>query len=297
MKLTNNFNLPEPLVEAIRNDSYSGIRKARSISVTTLLKPPRIVALERTHHDEIETDAIDNIWSLIGQSIHGILERANKTDIVEVRHGIEFEGWYINGQLDSYTLANGLLRDWKTVSAWAVVRSSKETDWTEQLNIYIWLLRKKGFDPKAAEVVAIIRDWSKREAARNPEYPQKQVVVIPLEVWDNDRTEQLIRSRLLLHEAAETELPLCSASERWQKPEKFACMKKGRKTAVKLFDSRSDCEAWMDMNRKPGEVLTVETRPSESVRCQHYCAVAPFCAQWRDDPNNVAPPADLVIDV
>lgn len=297
MKLTNKFNLPEPLVEAIANDTYNAPRRPRSISVTTLFKPPRIVALERKHHEDLEVDAIDSIWSLIGQSVHTILERANKSDIVEKRFGVDHNGWYINGQLDSFTMHDGLLRDWKTTSAWAVARSAKEDDWTHQLNVYAWLLRKAGYEPKALQVVAIIRDWSKREAARNTDYPQKQVEVVSLELWDDARVEDFVNMRLALHEAAEQTLPECTPSERWAKPPRYAVMKVGRKSAIKLFDTEHEAKEFIRTNGKPGEKLSVELRRGESVRCANYCGVAAFCTQWAADPNNVPAPADLVIDI
>lgn len=297
MKLTNKYNLPLPLVEAIANDTYNAPRRPRSISVTTLFKPPKIVALERKHHEELEVDAIDSIWSLIGQSVHTILERANKSDIVEKRFGVEHNGWYINGQLDSFTLHDGLLRDWKTTSAWVVVRSSKEDDWAHQLNVYAWLLRKAGLQPKALEVVAIIRDWSKREAARNPDYPQKQVEVISLPLWDDARVEAFINARLALHEAAETALPDCTDEERWCKPAKYAVMKDGRKSAVKLCDSEHEAKEFIRVSGKPGEKLRVDLRRAEAVRCASYCSVSAFCPQWAADPNNTPPPADLIIDI
>jgi hypothetical protein len=297
VKLTNTYNLPQPLVEAVANDAYNAPRRPRSISVTTLFKPPRIVALERKHHDELEVDVIDSIWSLLGQSVHSILERANKSDIVEQRFGVDFEGWYISGQLDSFTLHDGLLRDWKTTSAWTVARSSKEDDWTQQLNVYAWLLRKAGYEPKALQVVAIIRDWSKREAARNADYPQKQVEVVSLELWPDERVELLIRARLALHEEAEAELPKCSDAERWCKPARYAVMKVGRKSAVKLFDHEHEAKEWIRVNGKPGEKLSVELRKSEAVRCASYCGVAKFCDQWAADPANVPTPPDLNIDI
>src|SRR3990167_5596923 len=49
MKLTNKQGLPQPLVEAVRNDSYG--RGDADISVTQLLAPPRKVALIHEHAD------------------------------------------------------------------------------------------------------------------------------------------------------------------------------------------------------------------------------------------------------
>src|SRR6202142_1696526 len=83
MKYTNKQNLPQPIVKAVTNDSYNS--GDCDISVTSLLKPPQMLALERLHKDDLEEDVSDRIWSLLGQVIHGILERAEETAVAERR--------------------------------------------------------------------------------------------------------------------------------------------------------------------------------------------------------------------
>ncbi len=74
MRITNRRSLPELIVRAIENDPYS--RGDSDVTVTQLVKPPRIVALEKLHADEIEVDASDMVWALFGQTVHIVLERA-----------------------------------------------------------------------------------------------------------------------------------------------------------------------------------------------------------------------------
>jgi hypothetical protein len=73
-KLSNRLNLPEPLVRAIANDSYNS--GTSDFTATGLIKPSQMIALEKKHANEITEDASDLIYSLQGQSIHTILERA-----------------------------------------------------------------------------------------------------------------------------------------------------------------------------------------------------------------------------
>jgi len=61
MKLTNNLRLPDPMVRAVGNDSYT--KGDADISVTELLTPPQLRALRIKHHDEIVEDVSDRIWS------------------------------------------------------------------------------------------------------------------------------------------------------------------------------------------------------------------------------------------
>ena len=51
MKITNELGLPEALVAAVRNDPYDA--GTCDISVTKLISPPRMVALEAEHGKEI----------------------------------------------------------------------------------------------------------------------------------------------------------------------------------------------------------------------------------------------------
>ncbi len=74
-KLTNKHGLPQPLYSAVANDSYS--KGDSDVSITRLLQPPRITALQERHEDEIEEDVIDHVYSLFGQCMHTVLERAD----------------------------------------------------------------------------------------------------------------------------------------------------------------------------------------------------------------------------
>ena len=49
MKLTNNHNLPEAIVAAIMNDSYT--KGDADISVTELLTPPQLRHLKLKHYE------------------------------------------------------------------------------------------------------------------------------------------------------------------------------------------------------------------------------------------------------
>src|SRR6185312_4199648 len=184
MKLTNNLSLPKPIVDAVRNDSYDSPKDAKSISVTTLLKPARIVALERKHADEIEEDVSDRIFSLCGQVVHGILERADKTGIAERRLSIEVEGWKVSGQMDRYL--DGLLQDYKFVTAYKFKDAGVPEEYEQQLNVYAEILRQNGHTVTRMQIVGILRDWSKMEARRDPAYPQTQIVIRDVPLWPSE---------------------------------------------------------------------------------------------------------------
>lgn len=74
MILTNDHQLPWPVVEAVRRDPYDA--GDSTISVTSLIKPPQIRQLELRHDDRITVDVVDRVPALIGSVTHALLERA-----------------------------------------------------------------------------------------------------------------------------------------------------------------------------------------------------------------------------
>jgi len=279
MKLTNKFNLPQPIADAVANDDYT--KGDATLSVTQLWKSPRIVELERVYGDKLSTDVIDNIWSLLGKAVHEILRRAETVAVTETRLYVEIDGYRISGAFDRLVIDNGLLQDYKVTSAWSVAKDLKETDWAEQLNTYKYILRRHGMEVKALQVVAILRDWMKREAAKNPDYPQKQVEVVDLPLWTDEEAFEKLAERVALHKAAREKLPLCTDAERWARPAKVAVMKGDNKRATKICDTEAEAIEWMGQQSDSKKMFLVN-RPAEYIRCNSYCAVAPFCSQFRD---------------
>lgn len=279
MIVTNRQGLPEAIVEAVKNDGYS--RGAADISVTGLLKPPRLSALEALNAPAITEDASDRIWSLVGQVMHGILERANKSGIAERRLSIKVRGWIVSGSMDLYHEA-GLLQDYKFVTAWKFKDGGIPIEYEQQLNCYAEILRQNGESVERAEIVAILRDWSKREAMRNEGYPQAQVIRRPARLWAPEEAQAFMDERVRLHQQAREILPECSAEERWQDPTTYAVMKKGAKRALKIYESGADAYAHAGQDAAN---LSVEVRRGEPVRCMSYCSVAKFCRQYQDEIN------------
>lgn len=275
MKLTNKLGLPQPLVDAVRNDGYD--RGDSDISVTGLITPPRQATLRERHEDEITEDASDRIWSLVGQVVHGVLERAERTALSEHRLYMECEGWRISGQMDRVLIESAHLQDYKFVTAYKFKNGVAPQEFVEQMNLYAVLLRKNGIEIKTAEIIGILRDWSKPEAARDPAYPQTQVVRVPVELWEPEKAERFMRERVILHKQARVELPLCSAEDRWAKPDTFAVMKQGAARATRVYENEDEAIA----HAKQTNGLYVQKRQGENTRCKLYCNVSRFCDQYK----------------
>ena len=75
------------------------------------------------------------------------------------------------------------------------------------------------------------------------------------------------------------DIPECSPSERWTTPAKWAVMKEGRKTAVKLCDTEEEALNFISELEK--EKHFVEERKGQDKKCSDYCPCAAFCSYYR----------------
>jgi hypothetical protein len=296
MKITNKSNLPKVIERAVINDPYDS--SGSNISATRLIAPPRIRVLEMRNWDLIEDDVSNRIFSLLGQSVHHILERSKlKVDLAERRLFYKDDkitnGWTLSGQFDLLS-RQGDLTDFKVTSAWAALDAltNGKDEWENQLNVLDFLCRKnqktltrykKEVKVKSLNIMAILRDWSKLKVMQSDNYPRKQVVMIPIRRWSEEEQENYVQARIKLHQDAEKsdQLPLCTAKERWRKENSYALMLDNRKTAKRVLPTREEMDMYMKENKYvEGQGCKVVFRAGEDVRCQHYCSVNQFCSHF-----------------
>ena len=272
-KITNLHNLPAAIVAAVQNDPYDGGRG--DISCTKLIDSPQIRVLGGKHANEIVVDVSDRVFSLMGQALHTVLERAGLKEegvVIEERLYAEVNGWQVSGQVDRIHIADGTLSDFKMTTVW---KQHGSDSWTRQLNVLRYLAHQNGLQQiTRLEVVAVFRDWRKTEAKRNPSYPQAAIMTIPVPLWSLEDAEEYVRERVFLHQAASRgeEVP-CTDEDRWFSGNTYALMKTGGKRALKVSSDRSALP-------EPTEGQYVEIRPGEWKRCLHYCDVRAVCQQW-----------------
>lgn len=289
MKLTNVSNLPDAIVKAVKNDNYS--KGDADFSITELLKPPRQRILQIQCNEFIEEDVSERIWALLGQVTHGILERAETKAETEQRYYATIDSSVgpvtIGGQIDNLHVESETLYDYKLCSVWEYINGLKK-EREEQINSYRWLLEQNEIEINSIKIVAIFRDWSKTKASREQNYPQTQVAIIPVKVWELLKAHHFIKERLQMHleaENAETQddLPECTAEERWLRDETWAVMKKGRKSAIKLHDNKDHAIKHLEACNNQHYI---EHRPGIPMRCEFYCNVAKFCRQYINGGNH-----------
>ena len=276
--ITNLQRLPESLYRAV---SGQRARVPGQISVTELLKPPQIRALQVAHDSEIVEDAADRIWAACGSLMHTLLESHGQLEdhLTEQFMEMNVSGWRITGIADLYHKETGTLTDFKFVSVWSTIDGVKQ-EWTDQLALYSVLLRHAGYSVNRCEIVALFRDWSKNRA-NDSGYPQSQVRVYDVPMMNPDDAYALLENRVRLHQKAERgEYPECTSAERWERPPTFRVEKKGRKTALRVLNTQAEAEKWVNDNGLGADVKIVP-RAGESIRCASYCSVSRFCPTWK----------------
>ena len=282
MIITNKLRLPQQLVNMAKRDYKFEPNEYR---VTQLLKGIRETILERRHYHEIEQDVSDMIWLLFGTAVHSIIEHHKEADheFKEERIKIRIGNYILSGKFDLYNAETKTITDYKTCSIWKVVNGDYE-DWRRQLLIYAYMLQSIGFPVEKAEIIALMKDHSKAQAKIKADYPKQPVRKITftftekdfaeIESWLYRRFEEIAKAEKL----PDDELPLCTPEERYNSGDKFAVMRKGRKTALRVLDSYEKAEEWMEYNG--GDYI--EVRKGEDKKCQDYCSACEFCNYYKE---------------
>lgn len=272
MTVSNRMKLPEALVKAVSTERHN---KVGEYSATTLLKDATEVILNSRHFDEIEVDASDSIWQIFGTAVHAILENQSDNTFKEEQFKVKVSNSVVTGRVDSYDMENEILADWKTASVWKV-QFKDFSDWYKQGMIYAWLMKQSGLKVKRCRFIALLKDHSKSKARFDKEYPQSPVYIYQFDVTEKELAEiekyifDKVKSFEEAEKIADSELPPCSKDSRWASDDKFAAMKKGRKTALKLCDTEEEAKNY------PG-CEYVEFRKGESRKCSDYCTACKWC--------------------
>jgi hypothetical protein len=280
LRVTNIANLPQSVYNVITYDDYS--KGESDYSVTTLLKPPQMVHLTDRYWDKLEEDALDRVWSLFGKACHFLLEKhGDENSIKEERLYIDIDGIKVGGQVDCYH--SNIVTDYKITSAWTILYNSRVKEWEEQLNLYALIFRANGYEVNQLQIVAILRDWDKNKARSNKDYPQSPIEIIPITLWSEQKQLQFITEKIkvlklskFMDDSTLAEYVPCHSEDMWEQPTKYAIMKKGRKSAVRVFDSQKEC---FDFGISATEYI--QKRLGKRTRCEEYCPVTSFCHQYK----------------
>jgi hypothetical protein len=282
MKVTNKLHLPEAFVKAVSVERHN---EPGCYSATTLNKGTKEIILSDRHFDEITVDAADSVWAVWGTAVHALLESQPDNNFHEESFKVPVSNSFVTGQVDSYDMEHATICDWKTASVWKV-QFADFSDWYKQGMTYAWLLKQNGLDVRHCRFIALLKDHSKTKAKNDSSYPQSPVFIYEFDVTPEELAET--RDRILnkvleiesVNKLDDDNIEPCSAEERWADGEKWAVMKNGRKTAVKLFDNSADADA---MAGEMGNAYYVEHRPAISRKCGEYCLCKDFCNFYKSE--------------
>jgi hypothetical protein len=325
MNLTNEAGISLPLAVWLLHDTYDYQVDANAISATTLMKPVRQTILRgRINPELVSTDLAEFIARTLGHSIHDSIERAwsspegrsnalklmgypddviqkvkvNPTDeeihadpeiiavYIEQRISVVYRGVRIHGKFDM--VAEGTINDFKSTSAWAWAKGTRDEDFILQMSIYRWIDAQQEV-PKITEdhgqINFIFTDWQKGMARSNPDYPQKRVETKQLKLMPLDEVQSWIDKKLdqikQFGGQAEKLLPQCTKEELWMSDPQFkfytdpAKAKDPSARSTKNFDDLGSAKLYQNEKGGKGVIVTVPGIPK---RCE-YCDVFDLCSQ------------------
>ena len=319
IRYTNNNNIPLPLAVYLATDHYD--YDPTAISATSLLKPVRQIVLKpRVPQTEQLIDVDSLIQSSLGTSIHNGIEHAWTTNYaramrelghdqdlidrviinpnpelvtddqvpiyMEQRHYrmIEIGGqkYKISGKMDF--IANGILHDFKSTSAFTYKHSNKDEDYRLQGSIYRWL---------APEIITgdyirihyIFMDWAKYKLLSEKNYPPKRMHSVKLSLLSLEETEEFIRQKLtqIIEQQTlpEQEITFCNDRELWRSEDTFKYYKNPEnagvpgKRSTANFTTMAEAHARLEKDGNVGQILTVKGQ----VKACKYCPCISVCSQ------------------
>lgn len=302
MNYTNELGLPQPFVEAAKSEHTY---KPNRYSVTEVLGGTCEAVLKRRHQSEVTEDVSSMLWAILGTAVHKVLETAQSGPEqhqeqwicvpVTVPTADGRKTYQLSGIFDLFDESTGTVTDWKVTSTWTVTFGDFE-NWRKQVLAYCWMLRQRGYDAHRGQIVAMLRDHSMRKATTERDYPRHPVFVKEWEftVDDFSQIEEEItrwfKAVSIAEKVPDEQLDVCNPDKRWHKPDKWAVKKKGRKTAVRVYESEKDARVRaMEENKKAdsNDLYYVEFREGEDSKCDSYCPVSDFCPFARAKKSDV----------
>jgi len=286
MKITNKLLLPDMLQRSIEKEyTY----QEKRYSITSLLDPIRTMMLKRRYNDVIEQDISEMIWLLFGTFTHFALEHIElkENEYVEKKMEYKFDnGYTLSGIIDHIY---DTIDDYKTTSVWSVIYKSDYDKWKKQLQMgaYLWF-KETGVWLQTGKIIAILKDFNKNDAKNKADYPKLPVQVIEFDLGSTEEIEKWLIEKFetiqMFEQEKDTDLPLCTLEERFNKGDTFAVKKIANKTATKLHNNYKEAEEHLNNLEKqfPG-IYEIDIRKGEDTKCLNYCSCCKFCDYYLEN--------------
>ena len=284
MHITNIYDFPPQVYDAVVKSRYSGESAKHDFSVTDLLRPPHMRALRKKHWHDLRVDVSEKVAAFRGRAIHEAIRQTTEVDAVslpEERLYATLNGVTISGESDVYyhdrSTDQMVIADYKSSKTYAYTNEDHRHEYDAQLNLYAWLWRQHGYKVDRIEIVFIFDGWIRANAGKG-DYPDAPVKRLQFDLWTDEVCEGFIDYRVAYHrQAAAGEITGCTPEERWEKPTKYRVWKHGGKAPSKTFDTYGKCVDWLQ-GRNHAE-YRIDHIPGERVRCT-YCESRSACGNY-----------------
>lgn len=294
MRMTNERNWDPDIVEVLKTVVTHGPVQDR-VWMSHLASPPRLRQLQIRHFSDPDyvIDASHVYRRFLGVAIHAAIEDRSPSDDSknEEKLIIPMRGVKVVGRSDKWR--NGTVKDWKTTHPFSFVRSPEgKPEYWVALEAYGYGFRViQNLTVEHLALTALLLGFDRHRAAREPDYPQSEVVgpivkpAMPTEVAEA-MIHNLLDAHLACADLSDEQLPECGLEDRWANPESWAVFKMGKdgwqkRASRVLWGSEDEALDWMEeANRKAKKPATMEVRyrPGESVRCQPlWCDAFQVC--------------------
>jgi len=224
------INFIDKSVHSYTGPAYSDLTK---ISVTTLLKPLKIILLNRKIPDTTLVDYSSFISGSLGTAVHKFMQETlqnSKVWLSEVRSELEIDGFILSGSADAINTEDHSIHDLKTTSVYKYKRLQEELekytlgqditllptlfDYSFQLSSYK-LLNPTLVKSNVGFIHFILTDWQSHKAKYDPKYPPIMSVTLEIPLFNplNIIKEKLFAIQMV--ESGKWNLPECNSEDTW----------------------------------------------------------------------------------
>lgn len=314
-RYSNNENLPISLAVWLAHDDYDHDDDPYTISATALLKPLKqfILAQRVPEEDKVDDvsglvksrigtalhDSIETVWITPEKLIPALKALGYKSRVIdrivinpdpdsvtedqlpvylEQRTSKKVGKWTVTGKYDF--IIEGEVQDFKSTSTFAYTKGNKDADYIRQGSIYRWL-NPKIITKNRMQINFIFTDFNAGQAARDPKYPNNQIVAKSFDLEPVEAVQSYVERRLSqieqLWNAPEEQLPKCSDEDLWVDSPVWKYYKNPAKKsrATKNYDNPAEAQKRL---ADDGFVGVVEEVKGEVKACK-YCPAFALCKQ------------------
>jgi len=310
MNYTNRHELSDFACAILKEDDYD---HPDGFTMSQLNNPIRINLLTKRHNELIETDVINNSYSVRGQALHALAALAGKkfkAAIIEERFMVKVGPYKVFFKPDALIPSSSntyRLWDIKDCKVGTARREHLKPEWIAQVNCYKWAAEQyHQIKINQQTVMMWLKDWSYTDChERNlPNYPPIDIIEEDVPIWTDAECKAYIIHEIedLLSEddTKDNDLPRCSSAERWATKDGFAVVFDDGKTKGQQVPKGGGYTTYIEaktfaeekkkkMTKSTKRELKVIFKPSVSIRCERFCLVNKFCNQYHESKQQEQP--------